>query len=289
MMNKATLLTILVAALASGCGGGGGGDSVPSGTTPEVVRKPPINYRPTLISGLIGSYMGICDYASTGVSAPGIVTITAEGKFSVTGGPSANLLDGDILMTIYGGSRYSFLRDSSTGSTPLMLLMVNTKSEDGVPQIGIIAGSSSIEVSCNVPGTLNPGGRPGFFVAEKFLDADRKDLRCADSMGKPAVTVMGNYLNKGGEAVLGAEKFSASLNIDREIIGLAPPNVWDRSNPYAGQSFSYTLDTKEGRNLAVIYDDAGDLFQVSAQRATFAITPTTDVTKDVYACRPVTP
>ncbi|MDP2370687.1 hypothetical protein, partial [Rhodoferax sp.] len=269
---------------------GGGGASAPTGVAPEVSRKPPINYRPALIADLIGSYSGIRRDDGTGIGSPCNFTITAEGKFSMTGGPTVNLLDGDLGVTIDSGSRYAFRRgptDNTPSSTPLDILISNTNVIDGVPQISV--SSLYPAGSCGAPGVLSLRGKPAFFVAEKFLEAEKKNWFCASSMGKPPTLEFGDYVNKGGEAVLGGERFSANSNVYREQVTLSPGNTWNKADPYRGQSLTYALDTKAGRNLAAIYDDAGDLLQVNAQPATFTITPTTDVTKDIYGCVPKAP
>ncbi len=313
------LLCAAVFAL-TGCGGGGSSPSAatPVGATtapaPAVAApapppaatgsgsgasgKAPVDYRPVLLASLVGTYSSpeCIDLVSSQLK-PGSITVGADGTLTINGAAAGSLYEPDIAVHVQrsdftdmggtAGLSFQWFRDVKSKAPEIYFQVTGPTTEKGQTGVTAQAWGGSAKISCFVPGNLGSFGKPAFFAAQKYLEADVKDWHCVDGVNKPSTLVLGAYKNAGGEAVLGGEVFSAALDTRDERIILAPPNAPDPASPNRGQALSYTLATKGGRQLHAFYDDAGGLTQVGGAKSPLAANASQPL--NPYVCTPKAP
>ena len=314
------LLCLAVMGLAA-CGGGGGGSTsgsvlpptggstIPapaSATTPTtpsdttfVSGKTPVNFRVDILSSLVGTYSSAecTDSADPSKFKPGVIAVAANGALTVNGSIAGNLYDADWATTVQrqptpeGGTTQGFTWIRDVKKTPAGALFFQVfgptihKGESGI-NIQAMLNNSQL-IGCFIPGNLNLVSKPAFFAAQKYLEVQVKDWSCIDGVNKPMVNALGGYKNIGGEALIGAETFSASSNFRLEILNINFALPLDPDFPTRGQSLAYTVETNGGRLLHAFHNDVGELVQAGATKSTL---PAYQAQPDnIYICKAAVP
>lgn len=238
------------------CGGGGSG--APQSQAIGSTNKPLVDYRPYYFPIVAGTYSTLCGPEKL----PKVFSVSADGIFSPWFNGILDLKASDLVLSYTRGNQNE-VPASDVLDVGFGMLAGKTAVVGGINSRtdGVIAGTEVINgvlnsFSCQPSAAaVALKSKTAYQAFSRFIDAPKTSLTCFE-IGNPTATSVQSYSVSAGKLTVQDEVIPLLEGVKVEFVGDGGRVV---KNGVETQMLSYSVDRLDGRKMAMVFDEYGEL------------------------------